>query len=290
MLHYIKLMRVQQWIKNLLVFAPLLFSVNLLNIVMLKQAILAFLAFSLLASTVYIINDIIDLEKDKLHPRKMYRPLPSGTISITNACILLVMCLIGSFTIALQLPAYFSGILILYILLNISYSVFLKNISLIDCFCIALGFILRVLAGCYAIGVVASDFILIVTFFLALFLVFIKRKSELIILTTSSTAHRKSLDGYSESLLNTYIFICTTITLIGYLFYSIDENTIRVFGNDYLKYSLLFVTYGMFRFIQLGEGKEYNGEGDPTTLILNDRAIQLSILLWIIYVAVVIYA
>lgn len=289
-LTYLRLLRSKQWIKNLLVFAPLVFSLNLSQSELTLKAVLAFVTYSLLASAVYIVNDLIDMEKDRLHPKKKKRPLAAGLIGVPVAISIAILCFGISIGLALAyLPMQYTLALVMYVGLNTAYSIALKHISIIDCFCIALGFILRIFAGCWAIGVEASDFILTVTFFLALFLGFIKRKSELSILNTTAGQHRKSLEGYSGALLDRFIFICATITLIGYLFYTIDKNTIAIFGNHYLKYSLLFVVYGLFRFIQLSEGKEHEGEGDPTALIYADRPLQWTILLWMTYVASVIY-
>lgn len=286
----IKQIRLKQWIKNLLVFAPLLFSFQLLNISSLKFSILAFLSFSFLASFIYIINDIKDLDADKIHPIKKNRPIASGKISIQTAYVLALLMLVFSvfFSILIHKTELYL-VLASYFLVNIFYATYLKHISIIDAICIAIGFELRILAGCVAIGVIASDFILVVTFFLALVLAFIKRKGELKSLNENSGLHRKSLTQYTIPLLDKFIFASATLTLIGYLFYSIDEHVVEQIGNDYLKYSIVFVLYGLFRFIQLSEIDVYNKEGDPTTLIYKDRGLQLAILSWMVYVTICLY-
>ncbi len=283
-------MRVRQWIKNVLIFAPLLFSFNLFNRFDLVQSIYTFFSFSFLASFVYIINDILDVEADRQHPVKKNRPLASASISIGSAYIIafVLLCISITFSLILnQTSLYY--ILLGYLILNISYNYILKHISIIDCISIAIGFELRILAGCAAIGVIASDFILVVTFFLALVLAFLKRKGELQSLKEESNKHRKVLSNYTVVLLDKYIFASVTITLIGYLFYTLDHQVISHVGNDYLKYSIVFVMYGLFRFIQLSEIDIYDKEGDPTTLIYKDLGLQLAILSWMIYVTTCLY-
>lgn len=291
MLIILKQIRIKQWIKNLLIFAPILFSFNLFNRNDILYSIITFFSFSFLASFIYIVNDIKDIESDKLHPTKKNRPIPSGKLSLTQAYIialcLLICSIILSYIVHKQL-LYF--ILLGYLTINILYAYKLKHISIIDCITIAIGFELRILAGCAAIGVIASDFILVVTFFLALVLAFIKRKGELQLLNADSSKHRKVLSYYTVSLLDKYIFATATLTLIGYLFYTLDENVIKQIGNDYLKYSIVFVLYGIFRFIQLSDIDVYDKEGDPTTLIYKDKALQITIFSWMIYVILCLYA
>jgi decaprenyl-phosphate phosphoribosyltransferase len=286
----LKLMRVKQWIKNVLIFAPLLFSFNLFNRYDIAQTIYTFFSFSFLASFIYIINDILDIEADKLHPVKKNRPIASHSISKSNAYIIAIVLICLSILFSLIVHQYqLYYILLGYLMLNLLYNYKLKNISIIDCISIAIGFELRILAGCVAIGVVASNFILVVTFFLALVLAFLKRKGEIKSLNEHSSLHRKSLKQYTVPLLDKFIYASATITLIGYLFYTIDNHVVEQLGNDYLKYSIVFVLYGLFRFIQLNEIDIYDKEGDPTTLIYKDRGLQLAILCWMVYVTMCLY-
>lgn len=283
-------LRVKQWIKNLLIFAPLFFSFNLFNKVDVLNTVLTFFSFSFAASFIYIINDIKDKEKDKLHPRKKFRPIPSGILSIRNAYLIAISLLLVSISILLYLNIpNLIFIIVSYIILNILYAYYLKNISIYDCISISIGFELRIIAGCMAINVIPSDFILIVTFFLALMLAFIKRKGELNSLSNDSVNHRSVLKYYNNSLLDKYIFASASITIIGYLFYTIDAEVIANIGNDYLKYSVVFVVYGILRFIQLTEIDIYKKEGDPTTLIYKDRPIQLTLIAWVVFVAFCLY-
>lgn len=287
---YLKQIRVKHWIKNFLIFAPLIFSLKLLDFENLLHVFIAFLSFSFLASFIYVINDIADLEADKAHPIKSKRPIASGKIKLSYAYLLAICCLAISVTLSITINIYnFYTILAAYFFLNIAYAYLLKHISIIDCITIAIGFELRILAGCFVINVIPSNFILIVTFFLALFLSFIKRKGELKTLKEKHNTHRKVLSYYTLNLLEKYIFSTATLTLIGYIFYTMDKDTIKIFGNDYLKYSTIIVTYGILRFIQLSEIEIYNNEGDPTTLIYKDKSLQLTLLVWIIYIITCIY-
>jgi decaprenyl-phosphate phosphoribosyltransferase len=286
---FIKLIRVNNWIKNLFVFFPILFSANLDSGALFLNSTLAFLAFCFTSSFVYIINDIKDLEQDRSHPVKRNRPIASGKISIPAALGVAAAMVTAGFSIMLSLSAELVYLLLFYVLLNVAYSFYFKHISIIDCICVSIGFVLRIEAGCLAIDVPPSSWILAVTFFLALYLAFSKRKSELMLLDNITGSHRKALEGYTLKLLDIYIFICATISLSAYLLYSFDPHVITVFGNDNLKYSVVFVVTGFFRYFQIIETRTHEGEGDPTTLTLKDRPLQLAILAWVIYIVWVIY-
>jgi len=282
--------RVYQWIKNLLIFAPLLFSGNLFNRTAIFNSFLIFLAFSFTASGIYVINDLKDRQIDRLHPVKKERPIASGRLSERSAIIITIFCFILSVLFLIILNNIMLVlILICYSIMNIMYSIYFKNISIIDCFIIALGFELRISAGCEAIDVLPSDFILVVTFFLALTLGFIKRKGELKILNTNAVLHRKVLADYSVELLDKFIYSCATMTLISYMLYTIDDDIIRLAGNDNLKYSLIFVVYGLFRFVQLADMDKYQGEGDPTKLIYKDKPIQITIFSYLVFISYCFY-
>lgn len=282
--------RIHQWIKNFLILAPLLFSGKLFDTESIFLSLLTFLAFSFAASSIYVLNDIKDVESDRKHPIKQKRPLASGKLPMTTAVVSAIVCVLLTISI-LAYIGDFKLILIIaaYCAINVLYSLYLKHISIVDCIVISVGFELRILAGCEGIHVQPSDFILVVTFFLALLLAFIKRKGELKVLDKGAHGHRKALSGYSIKLLDTYIHSCTTMTLISYMFYTIDSSVIAIVGADILKYSLVLVVYGLFRFIQLTDIDKYQGEGDPTTLIYHDRGLQLTIVLFLIYIVFCFY-
>lgn len=232
----------------------------------------------------------MDIENDRNHPQKKSRPLASGAIRVATARLILFSFICFVIVIATCFTnTYVAFIFLFYAALNISYSLFLKNISIIDCICIAIGFELRILAGCFAITVLPSDFILLVTFFLALTLSFIKRKGELKVMSENASLHRKALSGYTIDFLNKMITICATITIIGYLFYTIEHSNTEIVSNKNLKFSTVFVVYGIFRFMQLSEIDIYKNEGDPTNLIFADRGLQLTLALWGVFVAYCLY-
>jgi 4-hydroxybenzoate polyprenyltransferase len=286
---YLSLLRVQSWIKNLFLLAPLVFSFNLFNTTLFIPITLAFFAFCLLSSTVYIINDVLDVKLDQLHPRKKNRPIASGKVSKQHAWLvaLVIMAVCVAINVYLN-NTLFSIALLSYLLINIAYVFKLKHISLVDCFCIASGFVIRVLAGCYAIQVAPSDWIVVVTFFLALFLAFGKRKSELVLLDKGAQSHRSSLTGYSLPMLDVFIYISAAICITAYLMYTLTSTSFPAHLHQPLKYSAFFVVFGLFRYIQLIDASR-TVDGDPTTLVYNDRLLQLTILAWVVYAAFVIY-
>lgn len=286
----LKQIRVHQWIKNFLILAPLLFSGRLFDTNSLFLSLLTFLAFSFAASSIYVLNDIKDVESDRKHPIKQKRPLASGKLPMTTAVASAIVCILLTVSILAYIADFkLAMIIVAYCTINILYSLYLKHISIVDCIVISVGFELRILAGCEGIDVQPSDFMLVVTFFLALLLAFIKRKGELKVLDKAAHGHRKALSGYSIKLLDTYIHSCTTMTLISYMFYTIDASTIAIIGADILKYSLILVVYGLFRFIQLTDIDKYQGEGDPTTLIYHDRGLQFTIVLFLLYIVFCFY-
>lgn len=286
---YLSLLRVQSWIKNLFLVAPLVFSFNLFNTALYLPVVSAFLAFCFLSSTVYILNDLVDAESDKLHPRKKLRPLPSGRITRSGALtVALFTCLSAAAFALLVGNASFYKALLCYLLINIAYVFKLKQFALVDCFCIASGFVLRVLAGCFAISVVPSDWIVVVTFFLALFLAFNKRKSELVLLDNNPQHHRQALAGYSIRILDVYIYLCAAICITAYLMYTLTSTSIPASLHDPLKYSAFFVVFGLFRYIQINDAEKAE-DGDPTVLLYKDRFLQAAVVLWVVYTAYVIY-
>ena len=285
--NYIFLLRPKHWIKNSFIFAPVIFAkqINLLNI---KISLLAFAAFSLIASAIYIINDIADIEEDKKHPRKSKRPLPAGKIAIKKAIFFDIFLIIFSITIGFLVNKNIVIILSIYFMLNILYTFKFKHIAILDAFCIALGFVLRVLAGAVALQVNTSGWIITTTFFLALFLGFGKRRNELLLIENGnkSKSPRKVLDQYNLDMLNQIIISTGTISIIAYALYTLDQSVIKRFGNDKLFYTTIFVAFGIYRYIyQLFK----NSEGDPTEILTSDKSIILVTLLWAIAILLLIF-
>jgi 4-hydroxybenzoate polyprenyltransferase len=288
---FTQLLRVKSWVKNGFILLPLFFSFKLTDLNSVLQALLGVVVFCLTSSSVYILNDCMDAASDALHPRKKHRPIASGKISKKLAVFIGVLCLACAFILSYVtgLPLGFMGIFSGYFLLNLAYSFGLKQVSLIELMVVAINFVLRVLAGCFVIGVTPSNWILVVTFFLSFLMVSVKRKSELQMLEKKAAEHRKVLASYSIPFLNMLVYISATVTITAYLLYSIDPKVIETLHTNRLIYSTLFVFLGVLRFIQISELKAYDGEGDPTTILYKDRFIQGTIAGWLVYLFVAIY-
>lgn len=270
-----KLMRPKQWIKNFFVFGALIFSYSFLNFSKVEYSILAFILFCLISSTVYIMNDILDVDKDRIHPKKRLRPIASGAISIKEAKISLFILLIISMISALMINRSLFFVLVVYFVNNILYSFKIKKIVILDVISIAIGFILRVIAGGVVINVSLSGWILLCTFFISLFLGFEKRRNELIKLEGKANEHRKILDDYSEELLKQFSDITLTCTVISYAMY-----TFVAYKSSYMMITNIFVVYGLFRYKYLSMKK---GEGgSPTETVLTDKSIIIDVILWAI--------
>lgn len=269
----IKLMRPKQWIKNLFVFAALIFSMNFLKPVYIAQALTCFIVFCMISSSIYILNDIIDIEKDRQHPKKKNRPLAKGTVSIKSASIVgsLLMggALVGSFFFNPKV-----GIVIgLYLLNNLLYSFKIKHIVIVDIISIAIGFILRVIAGALAIDVQVSAWLLVCTFFISLFLGIGKRRSEIIILDDNATDHRKNLKDYIPEFIDQITSIVIACTIMSYSLY-----TFTAYEHMYMMLTIPFVVYGILRYLYLIYTQDEGGS--PTELVLTDKHIIIDVILW----------
>ena len=288
MLKYIFLsMRPEQWIKNFFVFTALLFSKNLHNPLKGIEAIIGFTIFCMITGCAYMINDLVDLEKDKLHPVKSRRPLASGKLKKDTAVKIVVLVCLTSLFFAFYMNVLFGIIVLAYFLLNIGYSIYLKNIVIIDVVSIAAGFVLRVLGGAVIISVVASQWLILCTILLSLFLGFSKRRHELILLEDSATSHRKVLEHYSPYFLDQMIAVVTASTLICYALYTMSKDTVEKLGTSKLIYTIPFVLYGIFRYLYLVHQKEKGGS--PTEIMFTDKPMIINICLWVISSVVFIY-
>lgn len=272
-------MRPKQWTKNAIIFAPLIFAQKFMEPSPVVTACLAFLIFCALSSIVYIINDLIDIEQDRKHPLKCHRPLASGKLKPRTALIFLAGLIIAAGLCTLLLLNWqFALIAAVYIVLQICYSLWLKHVVIIDVFCIASGFLLRVAAGAEAIEVTFSTWLFFCTILLSLFLALSKRRHELVLLEGGAGEHRRILFEYSTGLLDQMISIVTTATLIAYILYTVSGETVAKFGGDKLKYTIPFVLYGIFRYLYLIYQK--NEGGSPEKVLLNDRPILVTVLLY----------
>ena len=268
-------MRIRHWIKNLFVLIPILVSGSFFDFVLIRDSLLALISFCLVSSTVYFFNDIIDVEKDKLHEIKKQRPIASGKISILLAYIIIVLILITVIFIQYFLSHSIFLILGLYLFININYSLWMKNIAILDIICISSGFVLRVLAGVIATGLVTSGWLLSMTFTLSMLLALGKRKAEL--KKTKNFEARISLKKYTESNINNMQNVFVSCTLIFYILYT---NLTENFTGDknFLLFSSIFVVAGLLKYIQI-TSEESNME-QPTDILYKDKFILISVLLW----------
>jgi 4-hydroxybenzoate polyprenyltransferase len=285
-------LRPAQWTKNLIVFAGLLFGERasgpaFLDPRAIGQALAAFAIFCALSGVVYLINDVADREADGRHPLKRHRPIASGAVSpglaIGTAVVLTVAALLGAYMLR---PA-FALVAIAYVVLLAFYSGPLKHVVIIDVLTIAIGFVLRAVAGAVAIDVPISHWLLILTILLALFLALSKRRHELVLLADGATGHRPILEEYSPYLLDQMIAVVTASTLISYVIYTISPETVQKFHTDYLGLTLVFPLYGIFRYLYLVHQKE--GGGSPTDMLVNDRPLLACVALWAMTVTLIIY-
>lgn len=279
----LELMRPKQWIKNFFVFAAIVFSGNFFNASVLKDNILTFILFCFTSSTIYILNDIVDIEKDRCHPDKRRRPLPSGRVSKKVAIILdvfIVTAIIYSSYTMLNIKILY--VLAIYIFTNILYCFKLKNVVIIDVMVITLGFVLRVESGSIATGVQVSPWLFLCTILLSLFLGLNKRKSEIITLKDKRSSHRKILEEYSVHMIDKMLTIVTPSILMAYCLYTFSSTQSKT-----MIFTIPFVLYGIFRYEYLVD--KDNVGGKPEAVFGKDVPFLINILLWMMSVLVIIY-
>ncbi len=279
--------RPKHWIKNLFIFLPLIFGKKLFVFPVNVKEVIGFFLFSLAASVAYLINDIIDIEKDKLHPIKRLRPIASGKISIRQAQIAACMLGILSIMLSFALDIYFGWVVIAYLVFNFIYTKTLKEAVIVDVFCIGGFFLLRIIAGAAIARVEMSHWIIFMTALLALFLGFNKRRQELRFLKKKAISHRRVLTKYSLLFIDQMVPIITSSIVVVYMLYTVDARTVKEFGTNHLIYSIPFVYYGIFRYLYLVHKR--NKGIDPTRILLSDGKMQLNLVLWITICIAVIY-
>lgn len=280
-------MRPQQWVKNVLVLAPLLFAHQLFTGVALARAFAAFGLFCLVSSSIYLLNDLKDAAQDRRHPEKRLRPIAAGHLRVSVAVAAMILLLLGALTGAMVLSPAFAALLGVYWAMNYLYSTWLKHQVILDVFVIAGGFVLRVVGGGVAIGVPLSDWLLICTTLLALFLGFSKRRHELGILGAEAVSHRHVLSEYSRTFLDMMIGVVTASTVMSYALYTVSEETVRKFHTRALLLTLPFVLYGIFRYLYLVYHRSEGG--DPTQTLLSDRPTLINLVLWAMVATFIIY-
>ena len=277
---YLQLARPHQFVKNGFVWLPIFFGAKLGDIGALEQTLIAFAAFCCAAGGVYVLNDLKDIEEDRGHPTKRNRPLASGAIPPRGAVIFMAGLLVLAALAGALLPKPdFLLILGAYLILNVAYSFFLKHQAIIDVVCLALGFVLRVLAGGVAAAVPVSHWIIIMTFLLALFLALAKRRDDLLLAAEGQSA-RRSIDGYSLEFVSTSMAVMAAVIIVAYILYTVSPDTIQKHGTDRLYLTGIWVVVGLLRYLQLALVE--NCTASPTKILLQDRFLQTVLALWIL--------
>lgn len=279
MKHLIKAIRPPQWIKNLFIFLPLIFGQKLLVYPENVRCLIAFFVFSMAASAVYLINDMIDIDKDRVHPTKRNRPIAAGKISIPQAVVYALTLATFALGASFWLAPALGWVVVTYLVFNLFYSFYLKEEVIIDVFCIGAFFLLRIGAGTVVTGVEWSYWMSFMIVLLALFLGFNKRRQELDHLKDQAEHHRKVLKKYSAYFIDQMISVVTASIVVVYMLYTVDARTVGMFQTNHLIYSIPFVYYGIFRYLWLIH-KE-NRDGDPTTILLSDGKMQINIAFWV---------
>lgn len=284
---FLQIMRPLHWTKNMFVFAGLIFGHKLNVPSAIGRAIGGFACFCLAASAVYILNDIIDRQSDRLHREKCKRPIASGRVSIGSAVLIAVLCAAAAIIGAFLLGPAFASMILIYIMLMVFYSLLLRRIMILDCVVIATGFCLRAVAGAVVVEVFISQWLIICTFALCLFMAFGKRRSEIALLQEDSELFRNTLSGYTPELLAHMLNVTSGLAVVCFLLYAMDDKTFQVHGNNNLVYTAPLVLYCIFRFSSLIQTGKYMG---PVQLIFSDLPFQIGFVVWIIASVVIVYA
>ena len=282
------LLRPTQWLKNVFIFAPLIFSKHLFEATYFWRATLAFVVFCLVSSIVYVIYDIADSEADKLHPIKRKRPLASGILRHSDAVIVIILLLAVVIALISSLSATFWYAIALYGCINIAYSFWLKQIVIVDVFIIAAGFMLRVLAGVFAIEVVISSWLVLCTLFVSVFLAISKRRGEMLLSAeTDLYASRPVLKQYDVIFMDQMMTVAASGMAISYALYTVAERTVTIFGTENLLFTTVFVLFGIFRYIFLMRARKT--DDNPMHLLLSDIPLIVNVLLWFLTCISIIY-
>ncbi|MEM7587842.1 MAG: decaprenyl-phosphate phosphoribosyltransferase [Acidobacteriota bacterium] len=283
----IRALRPVQWVKNIFVLAPIVFAEQLGHADVVSRVALAFGAFCLAASAIYLINDLRDREDDRRHPLKRTRPIASGALPVPVAIGAAVVLAVAGLGSALFLGTYFTVLLATYLGINILYSSWLKRVVILDVMAVSSGYVIRVLAGAEAIDVQVSRWLLLCTIFLALFLILSKRRHELVLLAGDAAEHRAVLSHYSPAFLDQMINVVTASTVVSYAVYAVDEDTVNRFGSDRLVYTMPFVLFGIFRYLYLIYQRQE--KHNPTEAILRDIPSVVNVVLWGVLVLWIVY-
>lgn len=283
----LKLIRPQQWIKNLFLLIPLFFAGNFFDYNALYKCVLGIMAFSAIASSIYILNDIKDVKADQKHPGKKYRPLASGKIKQSTAYLLMVVLIVIGTTLSLLLEVNFTIILGIYFILNIGYCFGLKHVSIVDMLIVATGFVLRTLAGGVITHIILSKWLLMMIFLLALFLALAKRRDDILVFLKDGISVRESSSTYNLDFINSALTIISTTIIISYLMYTISDQAFEHIGFEHLYITTIFVISGILRYLQITLVE--NNSSSPVRVLYTDRFIQTTIILWVISYFIILY-
>ncbi len=279
-------MRPRQWTKNLVLFAGLIFSENFTNSALVSKSVQAFLIFCVLSGVIYLINDVADIEKDKIHESKRHRPLPSGKLGAREAIVAAVIIGVAAMALAFRVGQSFFYVAVVFFCLNLLYSLVLKKVVLLDTFSISLSFVIRAIAGVEALvdidpSIELSPWLLICTLFLSLFLAFCKRRHELTSMG-DATLHRETLAEYSPILIDQLVGISAAGAVLSYSIYTIWPDTVEKFGTSNLVYTIPLVLIGVMRYLYLVYNKDKGGS--PSDLLLSEKFILIDVFLWVLLV------
>lgn len=280
-------LRPSEWLKNAFVFAALIFSKNLGVVSKILPVLWAFFLFCLLSSGVYLINDLFDIREDRKHPTKCQRPLPSGQLSTSRAIAIASSLVVVSLGLSFWLHPSFGLTALVYLIVNLSYSIYLKQLVIIDVMLVSFGFVLRAVAGAVVIQAEISSWLLVCTILIALFLALSKRRYEMVLLAESSSDHRRVLGEYSPYFLDQMIAVVTASTLMSYTLYTLSPEVAQKFGHHRLMFTIPFVLYGIFRYLYLVHRQAQGGS--PARTLLTDRPLLLDVLLWFVSVWAMLY-
>ena len=283
----IKLIRLHQYIKNLFIFLPLFFAMKITDTELLSNAFIAFIAFSLTASAIYILNDYHDIEEDRQHPKKKSRPLASGAISKYQAIIIMSVLFVSGFSLMVLLSFKAASVLAVYVAINIAYSFSLKHIPIVDVNIIAIGFVLRLFIGSVVTDIHLSKWIIIMTFLLALFMALAKRRDDVLIFLDKGKRMRKVIDGYSLQFLDTAMAIMASVVIVAYTLYTTSPEVEARLNSEYLYLTVFFVILGVLRYLKITF--IHKNSGSPTRIMSTDRFMQLSLLGWAITFTWILY-
>ncbi len=284
-----RLLRPQQWLKNVFLFAPLVFSRHLFEPPFLLSAVIAFVVFSLVSSVVYVLNDIADRDADRLHPKKRYRPIASGIIPVWMGIIVAVVLAAIAAGIALRFDVRFWVTVLVYLALNLGYSFGLKQVILVDVFVVAAGFMLRVLAGVFAINVLISPWLVLCTLFVSVFLAVSKRRGEILLSAeVESSTGRPVLKHYSIEYIDQMMTVAAAGVAISYALYTVAERTVHIFGTENLIFTTVFVLFGIFRYLYVV--RKRGTDDNPTHVIVSDVALIVNVFAWFVSCVLIIYS